>query len=172
MFRLTAAALLLAAPALAEPIPVGDLTIDRPQLRETPDGAPVAGGYMLVVNEGAEDDTLVAAQSEAAPSVEIHEMRMDGEVMQMREVDGGLVIPAGQSVSLQPGGYHLMLMEPQPLAEGESHEVTLTFERAGEVTVPFAVETLGAIRGELVPADEMEMGEDAEMDHGAHGGDG
>ena len=172
MFRLTAAALLLAAPALAEPTAVGDLTIDRPQLRETPTGAPVAGGYLLVTNEGTEDDTLIAAQSDAAPSVEIHEMKMDGDVMRMREVDGGLVIPAGQSVSLQPGGYHLMLMEPQPLAEGETHEITLTFEGAGEVTLPFAVETLGTIRGGLVAADEMDMDDGGHGAHGAHGGDG
>jgi copper(I)-binding protein len=166
MLRLAAASLLLAAPALAEPVTVGDLTIDRPQLRETPAGAPVAGGYMLVTNGGSEDDTLVAASVDAAPEVEIHEMRMDGDIMRMREVEGGLVIPAGQSVSLQPGGYHLMLMGPDPLAEGEAHEVTLTFENAGEVTVSFAVETLGTIRDGLMPADEMDM------DHGTHGGDG
>lgn len=169
MLRLAAVAALLAAPALAEPVSVGDLTIDRPQLRETPQGAPVAGGYMLVINGGSQDDTLVAASSPAAPSVEIHEMRMDGDVMRMREVDGGLVIPAGQSVSLQPGGYHLMLMGPDPLAAGEAHEVILTFERAGEVTVPFAVETLGTIRDGLMPADEMDMDHG---EHGAHGGDG
>lgn len=158
MIRAAAVLLVLAGPALAEPVTVGDLTIERPTLRVTPQGAPVAGGYMLVTNTGEADDTLVAASVDAAPETEIHEMRMDGDVMRMRELDGGLVIPAGQSVSLQPGGYHLMLMGPTPLAEGETHEVRLTFERAGEVTVPFAVQDLGAIREGLMPADEMDQG--------------
>ena len=166
MLRPAVLSLLLATPALAETVSVGDLTIDRPQLREAPEGAPVAGGYMLVTNGGAEDDALVAVAVEAASEVEIHEMRMDGDVMRMREVEGGLVIPAGQSVSLQPGGYHLMLMGPEPLAEGDTHEVTLTFERAGAVTVAFAVETLGTIRDGLMAADEVDMG------HGTVGGDG
>ena len=166
MFRLAVATiLLLAAPAVGEPVAMGDLTIDRAQLRETPAGAPVAGGYMLIVNDGAEGDRLVAASIAGAPEVQIHEMRMEGDVMRMREVEDGLVIPAGQAVSLQPGGYHLMLMGPDPLVEGETREVTLTFERAGEVTVPFAVETLGTIRDGLMGADEMGMG------HGA-GGEG
>lgn len=165
MLRAAVAALLLATPALAETVELGDLTIDRPQLRETPTGAPVAAGYMLVTNRGAEDDRLVAASTPMALSTEIHEMRMEGEVMRMREIEDGLVIPAGQSVSLQPGGYHLMLMAPEPLAAGGTHELSLTFERAGEVTIPFAVETLGTIRDGLMEADEMEM----DGDHGTHG---
>ena len=167
MIRTALAALLLAAgPAWAEPATVGDLTIERPQLRETPAGAPVAGGYLLVTNAGEEDDRLLTATTDRAPETQVHEMRMDGDVMRMREVEDGLVVPAGQSVSLQPGGYHLMLMGPEALTPGETHDVTLTFERAGEVTVPFAVETLGTIRDGLMGADEMRM---PGMDHGAMG---
>ena len=160
MFRAALALILLAAPTWAE-VTVGDLTIDRAALRETPAGAPVAGGYMLVTNRGAQDERLLGATSDRAPETQVHEMRMDGDVMRMRQLEGGLTIPAGQSVSLQPGGYHLMLMGPEALIAGETHEVTLLFERAGEVTVPFAVETLSEIREGLMGADEMEMDEPA-----------
>ena len=158
MIRTALVALLLASPAWAEPVTVGELTIERPQLRETPAGAPVAGGYLLVTNAGEADDRLLGVTTDRSPRTEVHEMRMDGEVMRMREVEGGLVIPAGQSVSLQPGGYHLMLMGPEPLTAGETHDVTLVFERAGDVVVPFAVETLETIREGLMGADEMDMG--------------
>ena len=157
-------ALLCGAPAWGQGQTVGDLTIERPQLRETPAGAPVAGGYLLVTNAGEEDDRLAAAATPQAGEVQIHEMSMDGEVMRMREVEGGLAIPAGGSLSLEPGGYHLMLMRPEALTAGETHDVTLTFERAGDVTLPFTVETLGTIRDGLEGAggmgsDEMELDE-------------
>ena len=160
MFRAALALILLAAPAWAE-VTVGHLTIDRAALRETPTGAPVAGGYMLVINRGTQDERLLGATSDRAPETQVHEMRMDGDVMRMRQLEGGLTIPAGQSVSLQPGGYHLMLMGPEALTAGEMHEVTLIFEQAGEVAVPFAVETLGEIREGLMGVDEMEMDEPA-----------
>ena len=167
MIRAAALAVLMVppswAPAHAKAHEVGELTVERPQLREAPAGAPVAGGYLLVTNAGEEDDRLLAASTPRAGEVQIHEMEMDGDVMRMREVEGGLTIPAGESVSLEPGGHHLMLMRPEAMAAGETHDVTLTFERAGEVTVPFTVETLGAIRDGLEPgemgADEMDMGE-------------
>ena len=172
MIRAAALAALLAlpcgAPAWAEAHVVGDLTIERPQLRETPAGAPVAGGYLLVTNAGAEDDRLVAASTPEAGEVQLHEMAMDGDVMRMREVEGGLTIPAGGSVSLEPGGYHLMLMRPEALTAGEICDVTLTFERAGEITVPFPVETLGAIRDGLAEPGAMKAHE-MDMDGGEEG---
>ena len=160
VIRVGLALLLLAAPTWAEPVTMGDLVIERPQLRATPAGASVAAGYLSVTNTGATDDRLLGAATDRARETQIHEMRMDGEVMRMREVERGLAIPAGQSVSLQPGGYHLMLMGPEALTPGETHDVTLIFEQAGEVTVPFAVETLGAIREGLGDSDAGSAKED------------
>ena len=75
-------------------------------------------------------------------------MKMDGDVMRMRELDGGLPIPAGGSVDLKPGGYHIMFMDlAAPLVEGETVEVVLTVERAGDVTVAFPVMEPGHGRG-------------------------
>jgi copper(I)-binding protein len=139
-------AALLAAPAAAEPVSAGDLHLDRPQIREAPPGAAVAAGYLLVENRGEADDRLLGASSPVAEAVEIHEMAMEGDVMRMRPLAEGLEIPAGEAVSLEPGGVHLMLLSPEPLAAGEAHEITLRFERAGEVTLRFGVETLEAIR--------------------------
>jgi len=64
------------------------------------------------------------------------------EAMVMQEVKGGLEIPAGKTVELAPGGYHVMLMElAAPLKEGSTFDLTLTFEKAGEKTVSVEVRT-------------------------------
>lgn len=119
---------------------VGDLVITAPFARATLPNAPVAGGFLTIANDGAQDDRLVAAASAIAGRVEIHEMAMAGDVMRMRELADGLPLPAGETVTLAPGGYHVMFMDlAGPLVEGEALEVTLTFERAGTITVPLAV---------------------------------
>jgi hypothetical protein len=69
-------------------------------------------------------------------------------VMTMRPVSGGLEIPAGGKIALKPGGYHLMFigLKRQP-KQGEKFPATLTFEKAGSVTVEFAVESMGEMGG-------------------------
>jgi len=83
---------------------------------------------MFVQLTSTTDARLVAAGSPAAGVVEIHEMAMDGNVMKMRAVPG-LDLPAGKTVELKPGGYHVMLMDlKQPIKDGDLVEVTLTIE--------------------------------------------
>jgi copper(I)-binding protein/uncharacterized protein YcnI len=121
-------------------ITLGALALTGPFSRATPPNAPVAGGFLTIANTGAEDDRLTGAASEAAGRMEIHEMIMEGDVMKMRALEDGLPLPAGQTVELKPGGFHLMFMDlKQPLVEGETVEVTLTFEKAGQITVPLAI---------------------------------
>jgi copper(I)-binding protein len=99
----------------------------------TPDRGAV---YFTVQNNGQEADRLVSAASDVAGTVQVHETTMVDGTAQMGEVDG-VDVPAGGSVTFEPGGYHVMLMEiPEPLQVGSSIDVTLTFEGAGEVTVP------------------------------------
>ena len=75
----------------------------------------------------AADMTLVGVASPAAKVAEIHEMAQDGNMMRMRAVDR-IVLPAGKAIDLKPGGYHVMLMDlTQPLREGDTIPVTLTF---------------------------------------------
>ena len=103
-------------------------------------GQPVGGGYLTIENAGAEADKLVSVKSSASPDVEIHEMKMEGDVMKMRELSDGLEIPAGGKVELKPGGFHLMFMAvPEPFREGGTVKVTLNFEKAGEVEVSLPV---------------------------------
>jgi copper(I)-binding protein len=130
--------LLLSAPALA------DVRIEMPWSRATPPGAAVAGGFMTLQNEGMTDDRLLSVSSEVAASVEIHQMSMEDGAMQMRELVDGLPLPAGESVALAPGGFHLMFIEPKPLREGDRFLATLHFEHAGSREVEFMTAAAGS----------------------------
>jgi len=115
---------------------IGDLTISGAFTRATLPNAPVAGGFLTLINTGAQDDILIAVETPMAREGQIHEMAMDGDVMKMRQLRDGLLIPAGETVVLEPGGYHMMFMGlTGPIAEGDAVPVTLTFERAGTITL-------------------------------------
>ena len=95
--------------------------------------------YLTVDNAGAKADALVAASTDAAKTVELHEVQKDGNVMKMRPV-AKIPIPAGGKVQLKPGGYHIMLIGlAHDLKPGETIPVTLKFEQAGEVRVDATV---------------------------------
>jgi copper(I)-binding protein len=147
-FRLTLsllAAFLIAGSALAQNYKLGALQIDQPWARATPPSAPAGGGFLKITNTGTTPDRLVSASSPAAGLTQIHEMKMDGSVMRMREVEKGVEIPPGGSVTLAPGGYHLMMMQLKgPLTQGSKVPVTLVFEKAGKIDVELSVESMGA----------------------------
>ena len=142
----------MAMQADAAPIVIGQLELNAPFARATLPNAPVAGGFLTIVNSGTEDDRLVSASVDFAKDAQIHEMAMEGTVMKMRQLPDGLVIPAGETVVLEPGGYHLMFMGlSQPLVEGETVPVTLTFEKAGTITIDLHIAGAAAD----APADHM-----------------
>ncbi|PWR21784.1 copper chaperone PCu(A)C [Zavarzinia compransoris] len=155
---LLAGAGLTLAPALTEAhgFKIASLDIGHPWSRATPAGAKVAGGYLKVTNGGAEADRLLSVASAIADKVEIHEMAMAADgTASMHRLDNGVEIPAGATVELKPGSYHIMFIGlKRPLTEGEKFDGTLTFEKAGTVAVQFAVEAMGKTGG----------------DHGAHQG--
>ncbi|WP_292436964.1 copper chaperone PCu(A)C [Mesorhizobium sp.] len=134
--------------AFAHEFKVGELEIGHPWSRATPPGAKVAGGYFTVTNKGNSPDRLLSISSDISDKAELHEMGIKDGVMTMRPVTGGLEIPAGGKVALKPGGYHLMFigLKRQP-KQGEKFPATLTFEKAGSVTVEFAVEGMGEMGG-------------------------
>ncbi|WP_293389181.1 copper chaperone PCu(A)C [Nevskia sp.] len=123
---------------------IGDLLIRSARSRETPTAGGTGVGFMSIVNDGSQDDRLIAISSQAATSVELHQMSMADGQMQMRAVNEGLAIPAGQTVELAPGGYHLMLIGlSQALVAGQTVTLELQFEKAGKGSVELAVAPLG-----------------------------
>ena len=133
------------APASAHDYRLGSLEISQPWTRATPATAQTGGGFLTITNKGTTPDRLIAARSPASNKVEVHEMKMDGNVMKMRELEKGLEIPAGATVTLKPGGYHIMFMGLKaPLAKDSKVPVTLVFEKAGSIDVELKVEAIGA----------------------------
>ncbi len=130
-----------AAPAMVK---AGSLTLEQPWSRATPGGAKVGGGYLRITNTGTAPDRLTGGSVPLASKVEVHEMRLDGDVMRMKPVEGGLEIKPGATVELKPGGLHLMFMDlKEPLKEGQTLKGTLTFEKAGPVEVEYTVRGMG-----------------------------
>ncbi len=115
-----AAALTLSSSAFAQ------VTVKDPWVRGTVAEQKATGAFMLLT--ATADARLVSAASPVAGVVEIHEMRMEDNVMRMRAITG-LALPAGKAVELKPGGYHVMLMDlKRPLKDGETVPLTLTVE--------------------------------------------
>ncbi|HEY6981724.1 copper chaperone PCu(A)C [Reyranella sp.] len=136
---------LLPASAFARDYKLGALEISQPWARATASTAPAGGGYLTVTNRGTTPDRLVSASSPVADKVQIHEMKMDGNIMRMREVGHGLEIAPGATVKLAPGGFHLMMMGlKEPLKQGARVPLTLVFEKAGRIDVELDVGSMGA----------------------------
>jgi copper(I)-binding protein len=148
VFTIAALLAALVLPAQAADVMAGKLKISAPWARATPKGAPVGGGYMTITNMGSDADRLVGGATGICKSVEVHEMKMDKGVMKMRELADGLEIKPGQTVTLDPSGYHIMFMGlKQQLQKGQHVKVTLQFAKAGKVDVDFTVEGIGAMHG-------------------------
>ena len=147
-------AALAASPALAHDYTVGGLKIDHPWARATPKGASVGGGYMKITNNGSEPDRLIGGSTDIAKSFEVHEMKMEGGVMKMRPVAGGIEIKPGETVAFDPSGYHVMFVGlKDQLKQGSRFKATLDFAKAGKIDVDFVVEGIGA----KAPAGDHDM---------------
>ena len=130
--------------ALAHGYKLGALEIGHPWTRATAPTAPSGGGFLKITNTGTTADRLIAVRSPAADKVEIHEMKMDGNVMRMRELEKGLEIPPGATVELKPGGFHIMFMGLKaPFAKDAKVPATLVFEKAGSIDVELLVQAMG-----------------------------
>ena len=133
----------VATSATAHDYQHGSLTISHPWSRPTPPGTPVGVGYMTIHNGSDEPVTLVAGETPLAARVSIHETIMQDGLMKMQPLTEGLTIPAGETVSLKPHSYHLMLEQlEQPLTEGGKVPLTLTFDGMDPVAVELHVEPL------------------------------
>jgi copper(I)-binding protein len=165
--KLAVAALLIGfvAPALAQGADNTSITVEQPWARATPTGAKTGAAYMTLDNKSGTADRLTGASSDVADKLQIHEMKVENGVMQMREVPDGLPIPAGGSVVLKPGSYHVMLIGlKKPLTAGEKIPLTLTFEKAGNISVTVPVQAMNAKQ------DKSGMGSMGGMQNGKSGG--
>ena len=140
-----AGALLLPVAVRAHGYSAGQLEIDHPTITPTRGQVTVHAGYMTIINRGRTADRLLSATSPRAGRIELHTHIRDGQMMRMRPVNGGVEIPAGQTVRFQPGGLHLMIFDVTGrVAEGDAVPITLRFERAGAVEVVAMGETSSA----------------------------
>jgi len=124
---------------------VGPIQITAPWARATPKGASSGAAYMTITNTGKTPDKVSCVSSDASAECQIHTMTMDNGVMQMRPVEGGLEIKPGETVTLKPGGFHMMLVNlKHPLEQGNTVKATLKFDTAGSVDVEYPIAAIGA----------------------------
>ena len=133
------------APATLEPIDQASPEISDAYSPAAPAGG-TAGLFFSMTGQTA-PDTLIGAAYLGAEIVEVHEtVEGDDGMREMREVEGGIAIPAGETVALEPGAYHVMLVNlAETTAEGDSIDVSLEFARSGSVPVRVPIVGLGDI---------------------------
>ena len=120
----------LIASAISLPSWAANISVTDAWARTTMPGQPVSGAYLQIQSDA--DARLIGVSSSVVPRVELHEMKMDGDVMRMREVKS-IDLPKGKTVTLEPGGYHIMLMNlPKPIAAGDMIPLTLVVESGGK----------------------------------------
>jgi periplasmic copper chaperone A len=139
-FFLMFAAALCVAPAMADQYKLADLIIDHPWSRPTAAGMPMGVAYLTITNHGKSADALIAVRSSAAARAEIHQTTIVDGMARMRPLDE-IVIPAGATVKIGPGGIHIMLVDlAAPLEIGKPVPLELQFRNAGKLRVLLSVE--------------------------------
>jgi copper(I)-binding protein len=151
--------LVLAACSTTEPEPAAEMADELAvsHVRANMTMPSDTGSLWMEIHNGTDsDDALIGAEFDGCAAIELHDMKMENDVMVMREVEGGKIpIPAGETVELKKGGLHVMCIGKEaPLEVGSNLEVALQFENAGTVNVT----------AEVVEPGEMPM--DMEGDHG------
>ena len=174
---------LLAAPAVASDaflascptgqiFTVGDITVSGAYSRATLKGAASAAGYLTIHNSGSTADVFTGVTSPAATDVTLHQMKMNGQVMEMSDLPNGVPVLPGGDVSFDPMSYHLMLTGlAGPLVQGQCVPMVLHFAKAGDVAVQFniggiaqsAPVTDGGASSLAQPMSSMDMGGNSSM---------
>jgi len=144
--------LMLAVPLLVGVIatsaaqsPSATVAVEKPWARATPGKSTTGAVYMTLVDRATTPDRLIGVSSPVAARAQIHTAGQENGVMKMREVEA-LPVEPGKPIEFKPGGYHIMMLDlKQPLKEGDSVPVTLSFEKAGRVEVIVPVQKVGAM---------------------------
>jgi periplasmic copper chaperone A len=116
--------------------------------------------YLTITNAGDEDDALIGGETDRAERMEIHETIVADGSARMQPAEGALPIPSGETVTLEPGGLHIMLVNlTADIPAGDRYEVTLTFERAGDVTLGVPVRRAAEPAGSDEASETVEVGD-------------
>lgn len=145
MKHLILTAILLANPvaSFADDFKVGDLVIEHSVARATTAMAMTGAGYFVIMNNGTEDDRLVEITANF-PRVMMHDTKTDDGIATMFHIEDGVAVPAGGTVTFEPGSKHVMFMglNGDPFEIGEEIPATMNFEKAGELDIVFVVEEM------------------------------
>jgi len=162
---LAAAVLMTPVVAMADGHKIGDLTVERAVAKATVGTAMAGAGYLVISNAGDAADKLIAVEADF-PRVMIHDTKVEDDVASMFHIDA-VEIGAGETVTFQPRGKHIMFMglDGDPIEEDETIAATLIFENAGRLDVTFEVATLEQIIAELGTGG----GSEDHGDHSSHG---
>ena len=136
-----AAVVFLSVAGIAHAEPAGPFTWSSAYLRETP--AKIGAAYVQLQNPTQSDDALIGASASWAGRIELHQIKSGPNgVMQMMPIDK-IAFPKGGALVLQQGGYHLMIFDiKDKLNVDEKKEITLKFEKAGPIVIPFVVQPI------------------------------
>jgi len=167
-----AALVVTRSPAPAAAQAASAIRLENPWARRAPaqggHGGANGAAYVTIRNDGVEGDALVAAASDAAARVELHETVKDGDVMKMRRVEA-IDLKPGESRVFKPGGEHMMMFDlKQPLKEGDLVKLTLVFEKAGPIEIEGTVEPIAATGPHGMdhqPTSDEKMGGHEHMQH-------
>jgi len=152
-----------------------NVTVSDAWARASAGMAKAGAAFMTLTSTAAHDHTLVSASSDISDRVELHTHTMVDGVMQMRQVEGGINVPAGATVMLAPGGLHIMFLGLHaPLKEGTTFDLTLTFDSGRSTTTQVKVLSVGAMgamgamghSGHTAPMGDMPHAPAGDMPHG------
>ncbi|UWR26994.1 copper chaperone PCu(A)C [Sulfitobacter sp. S223] len=142
LMKYTALALFFGASTVwAADYTLGQITVTQPSTFETAKNTKVGGGYMTITNDSKTDDRLVEVRVEGIPRIELHLSATDENGVATMTKQDGIDVPSGETVTLMPGGLHVMFMGlgDNPFELGDQVDATLVFENAGEMDVTFDV---------------------------------
>ena len=135
-----------------------NISVHNAWARATVQGQKATGAFMTLTSKT--ETRLVGVSTSVAGVAEVHEMKMDNNVMQMRALPDGLALPAGKAVALQPGGFHVMLMDLKlPLQKDTTIPLTMRFKDAKGVESSVEIK---------VPVSQVAPGGGKEHQHGEH----
>jgi copper(I)-binding protein len=144
-----------------------NVTVTDAWARATVSGQKATGAFMTLTAK--ETSTLLSVSSPVAGVAEIHEMKMDKDVMKMAALPKGLALPAGQAVALKPGSYHVMLMDLKaPLAKDSTIPVTLTFQDAKGVKSKLELKVPVGAQAPMMQGMNHDHGSHGDHNHGDH----